>query len=96
MLIYTMTPTDYITLDNATLVLESISYKGTEQGRCMSFKLIQDNKDSIIPLTAKEETVINVDNKSIRVHADKIRTTCGKLYFHDTNNVRLHYNKGLR
>ena len=96
MLIYTMMPTDSISFDNATLVLDSISYKGSNKGKCMSFKLIQDNQESIIPLNEKEETVININNQPLTVHTDKVRTTCGKLYFHNTNNMRLHYNKGLR
>lgn len=96
MLIYTMMPTDSITLDDATLVLDSISFKGADQGKCMSFKLIQDNQESIIPLYEKEESVININNTLLTVHTDKVRNTCGKLYFHDTYSIRPHYNKGLR
>lgn len=96
MLIYTMMPTDSITLDDAILVLDSISFKGTDQGRCMYFKLIQDNKESVIPLYEKEESVINVNDIPVTVHADKVRSTCGKLYFHNNNTIKPHYNKGLR
>ena len=96
MLIYTMMPTDSVTLDDATLVLDSISFKGTDQGRCMYFKFIQNNKESVIPLYEKEESVINVNDIPVTVHTDKVRNTCGKLYFHDNNTIKPHYNKGIR
>ena len=96
MLIYTMMPTDYITLDNATLVLDSISFKGTEQGKCMLFKLIQGNREKYIPLYEKKESVINVNSIPVMVHTDKVRNTCGKIYFHDNNTIKPHYNKGIR
>lgn len=96
MLIYTMMPTDSITLDDATLVLDSISFKGIAKGKCMSFKLIQNNNESVIPLYEKEEAIININDIPLTVHTDKVRNTCGKLYFHDTYSIRPHYNKGLR
>lgn len=95
MLIFTMVPTDSITIGTANLVLDSINYTGN--GKCMMFKLSHNNGEKVIPLYDNQETVLNIDNNEVLVHTSKIRPTCGKLYFHDTaQRVFLHYNKGNR